>query len=94
MKPKQGLGRALGVHHGSVGLSIRSRSSGQCELPNSGLKRVTLVFESRRFHGLWRDARCGTADAFVKTVQIGGQELTVRTALNLNNAIRSVHILQ
>lgn len=73
MKPKQGLGRALGVHHGSVGLSIRSRSSGQCELPNSGLKRVTLVFESRRFHGLRRDARCGTADAFVKTVQIGGQ---------------------
>jgi len=30
----------------------------------------------------------------VKTVQIGGQVLTDRTALKLNDAIRSVHILQ
>lgn len=33
-------------------------------------------------------------NAFVKTVQIGGQEVTVRTVLNPYNAIRSVHILQ
>ncbi len=33
-------------------------------------------------------------NAFVKTVQIGGKEVTVRAVLNSNNALRSVHILQ
>lgn len=33
-------------------------------------------------------------NTFVKTVQIGGQEVTVRAVLNSNNAIRSVHILE
>jgi hypothetical protein len=33
-------------------------------------------------------------NAFTKTVQIGGQEVTVRAVLNSNNALRSVHIFQ
>lgn len=35
-----------------------------------------------------------SGSAFVKTMQIGGKEVTVRSVLNSNNAIRSVHILQ
>ncbi|MBL8233526.1 MAG: RHS repeat-associated core domain-containing protein, partial [Bryobacterales bacterium] len=33
-------------------------------------------------------------NAFVKAVQVGGKEVTVRSVLNSNNAIRTVHILE
>jgi hypothetical protein len=33
-------------------------------------------------------------NAFVKTVEIGGKEVTVRAILNPNNGLRSVHVLE